>query len=141
MLGSLWACFIERPCNTLPRRKLHAQNVGPRSRLPYPVICSRSQIVNKTFPSCISTQTGVSHLDSRVRPGNAATKSVTMHAETHVRPRHRRLKHGAEDLLPTQTLKQSSFDNDPSAGSPTETLLRLLLPLNDTVWSSSRNPS
>lgn len=29
-------------------------------------------------------------------------------------------------------------DNDPSAGSPTETLLRLLLPLNDQVWSSSR---
>ena len=28
--------------------------------------------------------------------------------------------------------------NDPSAGSPTETLLRLLLPLNATVWSSSR---
>ena len=54
-LGSLWACFIERPCNTLPRRKLHAQNGG--SRLPYPVICSRSQIVNKAFPSCISTHT------------------------------------------------------------------------------------
>ena len=31
-----------------------------------------------------------------------------------------------------------SFVNDPSAGSPTETLLRLLLPLNDQVWSSSR---
>ena len=29
--------------------------------------------------------------------------------------------------------------NDPSAGSPTETLLRLLLPLNATVWSSSRD--
>ena len=29
-------------------------------------------------------------------------------------------------------------DNDPSAGSPTETLLRLLLPLNDQVCPSSR---
>ena len=28
--------------------------------------------------------------------------------------------------------------NDPSAGSPTETLLRLLLPLSASVWSSSR---
>jgi hypothetical protein len=28
------------------------------------------------------------------------------------------------------------IDNDPSAGSPTETLLRLLLPLSATVWSS-----
>ena len=30
--------------------------------------------------------------------------------------------------------------NDPSAGSPTETLLRLLLPLNDQVWPTSRHP-
>jgi hypothetical protein len=28
--------------------------------------------------------------------------------------------------------------NDPSAGSPTETLLRLHLPLDDKVWTSSR---
>ena len=30
------------------------------------------------------------------------------------------------------------FVNDPSAGSPTETLLRLLLPLNDKIYSTSR---
>ena len=29
-------------------------------------------------------------------------------------------------------------NNDPSAGSPTETLLRLLLPLNAQVWESSK---
>ena len=29
-------------------------------------------------------------------------------------------------------------NNDPSAGSPTETLLRLLLPLNDQVWTTFR---
>jgi hypothetical protein len=29
-------------------------------------------------------------------------------------------------------------DNDPSAGSPTETLLRLLLPLNDKICLASR---
>ena len=28
---------------------------------------------------------------------------------------------------------KATFNNDPSAGSPTETLLRLLLPLNDQV--------
>ncbi|PHT24529.1 hypothetical protein CQW23_35756 [Capsicum baccatum] len=33
----------------------------------------------------------------------------------------------------------ASFDNDPSAGSPTETLLRLLLPLNDKVQWTSRD--
>ena len=37
-------------------------------------------------------------------------------------------------------LLSQQTDNDPSAGSPTETLLRLLLPLNTTVWSSSRRP-
>lgn len=31
------------------------------------------------------------------------------------------------------------YDNDPSAGSPTETLLRLLLPLNDKVQWTSRD--
>ncbi|PHT25103.1 hypothetical protein CQW23_35254 [Capsicum baccatum] len=31
------------------------------------------------------------------------------------------------------------FDNDPFAGSPTETLLRLLLPLNDKVQWTSRD--
>ena len=34
-------------------------------------------------------------------------------------------------------LFQAYFFNDPSAGSPTETLLRLLLPLNDQVWLTS----
>ena len=32
-----------------------------------------------------------------------------------------------------QQPNQAYFNNDPSAGSPTETLLRLLLPLNDQV--------
>ena len=36
--------------------------------------------------------------------------------------------------------EDSSIVNDPSAGSPTETLLRLLLPLNAQVWKSSRLP-
>ena len=33
---------------------------------------------------------------------------------------------------------QTFCANDPSAGSPTETLLRLLLPLNNKVWTASR---
>jgi hypothetical protein len=56
----------------------------------------------------------------------------------------------AADELPAHGLKNREFwnlfsdskcqkcetDNDPSAGSPTETLLRLLLPLNAQVWES-----
>ena len=41
--------------------------------------------------------------------------------------------------LPT---RDKETDNDPSAGSPTETLLRLLLPLNAQVWKSfQRKPA
>ena len=41
---------------------------------------------------------------------------------------------------PRQLTKESVrfISNDPSAGSPTETLLRLLLPLSATVWTSFR---
>lgn len=39
-------------------------------------------------------------------------------------------------IVPTYT---GGFSvNDPSAGSPTETLLRLLLPLNAQAWAASR---
>ena len=44
-----------------------------------------------------------------------------------------RLWQNASHQKPTQLI-----GNDPSAGSPTETLLRLLLPLSDPVWPSSR---
>ncbi|EFN75883.1 hypothetical protein EAI_10632 [Harpegnathos saltator] len=45
----------------------------------------------------------------------------------------------ALERTPEQSTEQDlRIVNDPSAGSPTETLLRLLLPLNDQVWSSSR---
>lgn len=50
-----------------------------------------------------------------------------------LRPRGRGLENNNDGRSRT-----SRNVNDPSAGSPTETLLRLLLPLNDQVWSSSR---
>ncbi|KAK7288591.1 hypothetical protein RIF29_02057 [Crotalaria pallida] len=39
----------------------------------------------------------------------------------------------------SRDIRCRGFDNDPSAGSPTETLLRLLLPLNDKVQWTSHN--
>lgn len=46
-------------------------------------------------------------------------------------------------IVSTKQVHGSCFslgiDNDPSAGSPTETLLRLLLPLNDKVQWTSRD--
>ena len=40
-----------------------------------------------------------------------------------------------------QSFRKNSNSNDPSAGSPTETLLRLLLPLNDQVRRASPHAS
>ena len=37
------------------------------------------------------------------------------------------------DELPSLKTYSKKKSNDPSAGSPTDTLLRLLLPLNDTI--------
>ncbi|KAK8640862.1 hypothetical protein V6N13_008614 [Hibiscus sabdariffa] len=45
----------------------------------------------------------------------------------------------AAEKLGLEVVKTPGFDNDPSAGSPTETLLRLLLPLNDKVQWASRD--
>lgn len=44
-----------------------------------------------------------------------------------------------QDVRVRRSLFRVGFDNDPSAGSPTETLLRLLLPLNDKVQWTSRD--
>jgi hypothetical protein len=46
---------------------------------------------------------------------------------------------GREARRCREFLVLESCGNDPSAGSPTETLLRLLLPLNDQVWATSRH--
>ena len=56
----------------------------------------------------------------------------SFHAQTRT-PRQRLITH-ALNLNPTNfTYIQQYNANDPSAGSPTETLLRLLLPLSDKV--------
>ena len=57
---------------------------------------------------------------------------ATSHSPSRARERGPRRK-----IIP----RRRRIGNDPSAGSPTETLLRLLLPLNDPVWSSSRHTS
>ncbi|KAI3484787.1 hypothetical protein L1887_52000 [Cichorium endivia] len=49
------------------------------------------------------------------------------------------LAHTVPGYMFTGSFCFAGFDNDPSAGSPTETLLRLLLPLNDKVQWNSRD--
>ena len=61
-----------------------------------------------------------------------------------VRPTTRESMHGEQETSPHTPHRRihksviGTCANDPSAGSPTETLLRLLLPLNDKVWTASR---
>ena len=62
------------------------------------------------------------------------------------RARKRASRRGREGASAPKCLKRvrgsfcsAGFDNDPSAGSPTETLLRLLLPLDSQVRPSSQH--
>ena len=59
------------------------------------------------------------------------------------RPRPLEQDPGTRPVVVTSVsdIEARTTDNDPSAGSPTETLLRLLLPLNDKVCVSSRGIS
>ena len=95
---------------------------------------------------------GVRYLGNAGRPRSAADMRSSRRAET-LRATAGELQlqgsgpspegQGAtnpEGVSVVASLLGRATDNDPSAGSPTETLLRLLLPLNTTVWSSSRRP-
>ena len=65
----------------------------------------------------------------RMRPAHAFSRQQTGRQLKAMKP---------EVFFQNLSLSRKEFDNDPSAGSPTETLLRLLLPLNAQVWESSR---
>ena len=70
------------------------------------------------------------------RGGGSSTKPCRPEAdEPRVQGTGEIPRHPTDQVSPAKS--QRAF-NDPSAGSPTETLLRLLLPLNATVWSSFR---
>jgi hypothetical protein len=70
-------------------------------------------------------------LDPEGCPRGGAQKGEMdfMREDTHWRARLLHLKVSDSPCNASHIL----YDNDPSAGSPTETLLRLLLPLNDQV--------
>ncbi|PHT27181.1 hypothetical protein CQW23_33209 [Capsicum baccatum] len=73
----------------------------------------------------------------RARRGARARDGGETHVQSAGAPRPR----GTPQLLNTfvGSFCCAGFDNDPSAGSPTETLLRLLLPLNNKVQWTSRD--
>ena len=88
-----------------------------------------------------------------IRTGNARCKKRFLISSSGRLPHRRRTKGarkkrikacGARECylyrpgLPGAATNTVKIDNDPSAGSPTETLLRLLLPLNDRVCTTFR---
>ena len=88
------------------------------------------------------------------KPGKRSSRPSQTACEEPRYPRPNGVCHGHNQLAPGRrnetpaaetkrndalgALLPPKFGNDPSAGSPTETLLRLLLPLDDQVRSSSR---
>ena len=74
-------------------------------------------------------------------PGTLPIADFTPHLPTQQSTAHQHYEGGHVDFVSHLVIADSRImcDNDPSAGSPTETLLRLHLPLNDKVQTSSHN--
>ncbi|KAK8493426.1 hypothetical protein V6N13_000179 [Hibiscus sabdariffa] len=96
----------------------------PRYPLPRVVLCIHDKV--STSPPHTHRERGVAatddHLFIQIPWRNSRRGVVCFATGTRVSPCHR-----------------AGFDNDPSAGSPTETLLRLLLPLNDKACFEHSN--
>ncbi|KAL0315113.1 UNVERIFIED_CONTAM: protein TAR1 [Sesamum calycinum] len=72
-------------------------------------------------------------------PGSLAVTRGILTSPPHGRPADGGTARRTLRLVFLGAFRAGGFDNDPSAGSPTETLLRLLLPLNDKVQWTSRD--
>ena len=76
----------------------------------------------------------------------SSTGRITPETDEYCQPMTANKHNCGQTPVPPRAVRCTSRDrrstthgNDPSAGSPTETLLRLLLPLNDTVRATSRS--
>jgi hypothetical protein len=80
------------------------------------------------------------HSLTPVRRSSTLCASASAHTTANSSPSelHSQRQHVGARHRPLQSVGAGRTGNDPSAGSPTETLLRLLLPLSDPVWPSSR---
>ncbi|KAJ0043558.1 hypothetical protein Pint_17103 [Pistacia integerrima] len=93
--------------------------------------CRESLLIMKEgHASRARTVSGATGASSLVKISLAQFAPGFVNAQRRGNRRHKRA---------TDTRRSTGFDNDPSAGSPTETLLRLLLPLNDKVQWTSRD--
>ncbi|KAI3482884.1 hypothetical protein L1887_54249 [Cichorium endivia] len=75
----------------------------------------------------------------RMALGATCVQKLDGSRDSAIHTKYRILLRSSSMREPEISVAESRFDNDPSAGSPTETLLRLLLPLNDKVQWNSRD--
>ena len=109
--------------------------VGSRnsaSRNAYHTSLRPSSSIEPRYPSLKVVNSSISQAGVPTRPrGAGRTHLVRMRAPT-LHPRKQSCRAALHHRC-TFTIRWSLRVNDPSAGSPTETLLRLLLPLSDKV--------
>ena len=127
---SLWFTSLPR---VSPDKKFRKQqpsrcNLIPKTSAPLPVKSILSS------PSATGVQRGIRALRNSCRTGmsNLAQQCFPKR-NGHIQPFRTRNRVESPDG------PQAGCVNDPSAGSPTETLLRLILPLSDKVYETSRD--
>lgn len=118
-----------------------------------PVALHRQRAARPRSPPSTRRRGGRVRTPRRTQPGpRHRTLLATIPGDSPSHPRHRPPEEGGEEhsllwaLLPPRARNQAGHGqpakpglvNDPSAGSPTETLLRLLLPLDSQVRPSSQ---
>ncbi|CAN6729069.1 unnamed protein product [Malus baccata var. baccata] len=120
------------------------RRVTPRQACPRPDGFGRNLRSKTRWFTGFCNSHQVSHfatffIDARAEISVAESRFDISKTTTH--PPAHRVRGCGSALFRSDSLAQHApvFDNDPSAGSPTETLLRLLLPLNDKVQWTSRD--
>ena len=115
------------PAGTIPQPQPHQPPPTPP-----PPSCSQPTVPLHTI-SCVDTGPRASLLNPTPTDRSRDPKPAKTHAMVNPLRDQPRTSTLTASLHPTPIF---SF-NDPTAGSPTVTLLRLLLPLNGQVWSGS----
>ncbi len=113
----------------------HTEDDEPPARSPSPG--RRGNALFIQVPWRNSRRCSVRPEGSAKRKRRSATRETSASREEGAWSRETPRPRASERVL--GSFCHAGFDNDPSAGSPTETLLRLLLPLNDKVQWTSRD--
>ncbi|KAI3670623.1 hypothetical protein L2E82_53817 [Cichorium intybus] len=121
ILPPYWGCIPKQPdSQTAPRGATGSGHDGALTLSGAPFQGTWARSAAEDASPDYNSDSEAARFSSWADPGSlAVTKGILVHV------------HGSFCF--------AGFDNDPSAGSPTETLLRLLLPLNDKVQWNSRD--